>query len=70
MPRDNILLRRRAAPKKVTLADSKIFYGRYERISRRQLPRNITVKRKRAIGPRRQRQQRGGRMMGSLFNTG
>ena len=70
MTRDNILLHRRAVPKKVTLPNGRTFYARYERISDRQLPLNITVKRKRAIGPRRQRRQKGGEMISSLFNTG
>ena len=70
MTRDNILLRRRAVPKRVTLPDGRTFYATYERISHRQLPRNIPVKRKRAIGPRRQRWQRGGWMISSLFYTG
>ena len=63
------MLRRRAAPKKVTLSDSKIFYARHERISHRQLPRNITVKRKRTIDSRRQKQQSGRGIMGGLSNT-
>ena len=68
MVKDNILLRRRAVPKKVTLPNGRTFYAKYERVSRRNLPRNITVKRNRAIGL--QRCRRGGGMMEDLLKTG
>ena len=51
--RDKIVLRKRAVPKVVTLSNGIAFTARYERISRKQLPRNIRVKNVRNIGPRR-----------------
>ena len=70
MVRDNILLQKPAVPKKVTLPDGRHFYTKYERVCRKNLPRNVTVRRKRAIGPRRQRRQQGAGMISSLLNTG
>ena len=70
MARDNILLRRRAVPKKVTLPNGRTFYAKYERVSCKNLSREITVRKTRAIGPRRQRRQRGAGMISSLFNMG
>ena len=51
--RDKIVLRRRAGPKVVNLPDGRSFTAKYEKISRKQLPRNIRVKRARKIGLRR-----------------
>ena len=51
--RDKIVLRRRASPKVVNLPDGRSFSAKYERISRKQLPRNIRVKRARKVGLRR-----------------
>ena len=45
MIRDNILLCRRAVPKKVTLPNGRTFYAKYEGFSRRSPPRNVTVRR-------------------------
>ena len=42
--RDKIVLRKRAVPKVVTLPNGTAFSARYERISRKQLPRNISKK--------------------------
>ena len=50
--RDKIVLRKRAVPKVVTLPNGTTFTARHERISRKQLPRNIRVKNVRNIGPR------------------
>ena len=58
MARDNILWYRRAVSKKVTLPNGRTFYAKYERVSHKHLPRNITVRRTTVIGPRRQRRQR------------
>ena len=50
--REKIVLRRRTTPKFVTLPDGTTFTARYQRISRKQLPRNIPVKKTRKIGAR------------------
>ena len=44
--RQKIVLGRRAVLKRVTLPDSTSFVARYERISRENLPGNITVTKK------------------------
>ena len=44
MVRDKTLLRRRVNTKRVTLLDSRKFYARYERVSRRNLPANAPKK--------------------------
>ena len=48
-----IILRKRAAPKVVNLPNGRSFTSKWERISRKQLPINIKVKKQRTIGPRR-----------------
>ena len=50
--REKIVLRQRTSPKIVTLPNGTTFTTRYERTSRRKLPRNIRVKNTRKIGPR------------------
>ena len=49
------------------------FLARYERVRRKKLPTNVTIKRAQTIGPRLQRkrktQQRAG-ILGSVFNLG
>ena len=50
---DKIILRRRASPKIVNLPNGRLFATKYERISRKRLPRDIRVIRARKIGPRR-----------------
>ena len=47
-----VILRKRAAPKIVNLPNGRSYTGKWERISRKQLPVNIRVKRQRTIGPR------------------
>ena len=64
--REKILLRRRVAPKWVTLPNRQSFVARYKRVSRKNLPRNITVKKVRKIGPRQQRTQKGGFAKGAF----
>ena len=59
MVRDNILLHRHIIPKKVALPDGRNFYAKYEKVSRRNLPTNIAVRRKRTIRPRSQRRLTG-----------
>ena len=52
MVEQTITLRKRAAPKVVNLPNSRSFASKWERISRKQLPRNIKVKKQWTIGPR------------------
>ena len=73
MRRDKILLRRRVTPQRVTLPTGQSFVFRYERVSRKNLPRNVTIKRAQQIGPRRQRKcktQKGGSLLGNIVNLG
>ena len=59
--RSNILLRRLAQPRRVTLPNSRTFLARYERVNRTSLyPTNVRIKRTytQKIGPRRQRKPR------------
>ena len=53
MVKQTIILRKRANPKVVNLPDGRSFTSKWERISRKQLPINIRVKKQRTIGPRR-----------------
>ena len=53
--REKILLRRRVAPKRVMLPNGQSFVARYERVSRKSLPRNITVKKVQKNVPRQRR---------------
>ena len=53
MVKQTIILRERANPKVVNLPDGRSFISKWERISRKQLPINIKVKKRRTIGPRR-----------------
>ena len=57
-PRNNILLRRFAQSRRVSLPNSRTFLARYDRVNRVSLyPTNFRIKRTytRKIGPRRQR---------------
>ena len=47
--REKILLRRLVAPKRVTLPNGQSFVARYERVSRKNLRRNITAKKYRKL---------------------
>ena len=53
MVKQTVILRKRAAPKVVNLPNGRSFTSKWERISRKQLPINIKVKRQQTIGPRR-----------------
>ena len=64
--RQNILLRQRTAPQRIRLPNGQSFLVRYERVSRQNLPQNITIKRIRRIGLR-NRRKRKARKRGSLF---
>ena len=50
--KDKIMLRKTATPKVVNLPNGNTFLARYERISWKQLPKNIRVTCPRKIGPR------------------
>ena len=50
--REKVVLRQRTPPKTATLPNGTTFTARYERISRKRLPRNMHVKNARTIGPR------------------
>ena len=56
----NILLRKRAVPKRVQLPDGRNSYARYERIGKANYPKNVNVRRTytKTIGPKRQRKIR------------
>ena len=47
-----------------------MFFAKYKRVSRVNLPRNLTIKRKRTIGPQNRRRQRGKDMIGNILKTG
>ena len=53
MVKQTVILRKIAAPKVVQLPNGRSFTSKWERISRKQLPINIKVKKQRTIGPRR-----------------
>ena len=58
MPRNNILLRRLAAPKRVRLQNGHVFFAKYQRVNRHALaPTQGRIARTfvRKIGPRQQR---------------
>ena len=68
--RNNILLRRLAQPRRVTLPNGRIFLARYEPVNRASLyPTNVRIKRtyRRKIGPRRQRKLRKKQQEGSGY---
>ena len=52
MVNQTVILRKRAASKIVNLPNGRSFTSKWERISRKNLPINISVKRQRIIGPR------------------
>ena len=73
MVRDKILLRRRVTPRRVTLPNGKSFVARHERISRKNVPIDVTIKRAQQIGPNRQRKRKtqiGGSLLGNIVNLG
>ena len=46
MHRDKILLRCRIVPKRITLPNGQSFVARYERVSQKNLPSNVTIKKR------------------------
>ena len=68
--RNNILLRRLAQPRRVTLSNGRTFLARYKRVNRASLyPTNVRIERtyRRKIGPRRQRKPRKKQQEGSVY---
>ena len=57
---DDVLLLR------VMLPNGQSFVARYERVSRKNIPRNITVKKVWKIGPRQRRTQKGGSIVRNI----
>ena len=53
--KENILLRRRTIPQSVHLPNEASFLARYERVSRRNLPSNVRIRRTSTIGPKNRR---------------
>ena len=49
-----IILWRRTKPRQITLPSGETFVTRYKRTSRQNLPRNVTVRKTKGIGPRKQ----------------
>ena len=46
MYRDKTLLRCRIAPKRITLPNGQSFVARFERVSQKNLPSNVTIKKR------------------------
>ena len=69
MARNNILLRRRVVPKKVTLPNSRTFSARFKRVIRSNLPPNVRDARTRTIGRGRCRRRRGIGMVRNLLKS-
>ena len=60
-------------PKRATLPDGRSFVARYERVTRKNLPRNITINKTRTTGQRQQRKrkmQQEVRVLVNVFNLG
>lgn len=68
MPKQKNLLRMHTSPQQVCLPNRQLFLARYERVSRRNLPKKMTITRKIQIGPRNQRKQKqkGGSIFGNI----
>ena len=73
MRNQKTILRRRVTPQRVRLPNGQSFVARYGRVSRQNLPRNVTVRQTRQIGPRNKRKrktQRGGSIFGTIARLG
>ena len=72
MYRNKILLRRKVTPWPVTLPGGWSFLERYGRVSRENVPSNVTIRRSGTIGSKRLRkrrtQQQNAGILGSVFN--
>ena len=58
MYREKKFLRQIIAQRQVTLPNRHSFVARYERLSRKSLPANVTIKRNRTIEPRQKRKRK------------
>lgn len=60
MPRNNILIRRLAAPKRMQLPNGRMFYAKYQRVAGNVLPKRVKIKRTyiRKIGLQRQQRRK------------
>ena len=58
MYREKILLRQRTTPRRMTLPSGRSFVARYKRVSRKNLPANVIIKRNQTIGPRQKRKRK------------
>ena len=65
----NIVLGRRAVPLRVNLPKGTSFVARYKRISRKNLPENISMSRTRTIGPRNKEKKNKKKVRFALENT-
>ena len=71
MPRQKIVLRRHVTPPRVKLPNRQPFLARYERVSRRNLPRNVTVRWTRRIVSRKKcKTQTVGNLLGTIGSLG
>ena len=61
-PRDNIVLIKRKNRKRVQLPNGRVFYAKYQRVSRDALPKNVCIRRKYT-----KRRVQGGRGFKSFF---
>ena len=71
--REKILVRRRTTLQRIRLPNRQSFLARYERVSRQNLPRNVTIKQTRRIGPKNRctrKAQKGGNVLGELAKWG
>ena len=59
-PRNRIIMIKRRTPKRVTLPDGRTFLARYERATRKELPRNVNLIRpyKQRAAPKGRRRRR------------
>ena len=73
MYKDKVLLRWKVTPQRVTLPDEQSFLARYESVSLKNLPSNVTIRRNQTIGARRQskrKTQPGAGLLGSVLSLG
>ena len=73
MYKDKVLLRWKVTQQRVTLPDERSFLARYENVSLKNLPSNVTIRRNQTIRARRQckrKTQQGAGLLGSVFSLG
>ena len=73
MYRNKVLLRQKVTPRRVILPNGRPFVARYKRVSQKNLLWNVTIRRNRTIGPRRQRKrktQKGAGLLGNVLSLG